>query len=185
MIDKDKGGFGKLVKAGLMKETQKGFESCQHVFVTQFSNITVNAIGELRKNLRKQQTQFLVVKNSIGRKALASMPMKGLEPFFQGQCGMGLTSGDPAKISKILVTFGEENNGFKVGGAYIDGQIFSMAMVKQLATLPSREELLSKICGGLQSPITGMVTVLSQVLRGIVNVLDQIKNSKDNVSTGK
>ena len=177
-----KTGFGKLVKQLLEKEIKRDIEGSRNVFVAQFSNISVNSMFELRRNLRKTRAEFLVVKNSIARRVLGRLPFKGLVPLVNGQCGLSVTDGDTAKVSKILATFSEENAGFKISGAYMEGALFSVDMVKQLAMLPSREELLAKIAGGMKAPIQGFVSVLGQLTGGLVNVLEQIRKSKEGKS---
>lgn len=179
MMMTSKVGYGKLAKDLFSKEIAEALAGARNVFIAQFTNLSVNNASELRKNLRKTRTRFLVVKNSLGRRALVDSPFKGLAQMVDGQCGLGITSGDVSKVSKILVGFSDENAGFKVNGAYIDGQVYASEAVKRLSALPSREELLSKMLRGLNAPMSGLVSVLNEVLAGIVHVLDQIRKSKE------
>jgi large subunit ribosomal protein L10 len=172
--------FGRLAKTLFSKEIEGLLAKDRTVFLAQFSNVSVNALGELRKNLRKSQTQLLVVKNSLCRKALGGSPRyKGLEPLVGGQCAVGVSEADPARVSKIFVTFSDEQAGFRIAGAAVGGEIFDRDMVKHLAMLPSREELIAKAVGGLKAPLAGMVYVLNGVLSGLVNVIEQIRKGKE------
>ena len=172
-------GYGKLLKTILGREVESNLKGARTVFVAQFSSVSSNALGELRKSLRKTQAKFMVVKNAVGRKVVDASEQKGLSPFIGGQCGIATTNADAARISKVFSTFADENAGFKIRGAYVEGQIFTGEMVKQLASLPSREELIAKALGSMQSPIAGFVGVLNQLVTGIVNVIDGIRRSKD------
>lgn len=174
-----KTAFGRLARTLLTREVEKTVEGSRHIFVTRFSRISVNAMTNLRKNLRKSDARFLVVKNTLGRRVVESLPVKDLAPLVQGQCGVGVTNADAARVSKIFMSFSEENNGFKVCGAVLDGEMFSFDMIKRLSLLPSREELLSQVAAGLKSPITSMVGVLKQVMGNVVGVLHQIKEAKE------
>lgn len=175
----NKTGYGKLAKQLYSKEIQKDLDGAKNIIVAQFSQVGTNSMFDLRKKLRASKATFLVVKNTLGRRVLDADPYKGLSPLVNGQCGLGVTNEDVAKLSKTFVTFAEENPNFKINGAYVDGQIFSVDQVKSLASLPSREELLSKMLGNMKAPISNFVGVLNQVVTGIVNVLDQIRKSKE------
>lgn len=174
-----KPAFGRLSKDLFSKEIQSDLKGSEYVFVTQFKNVSSNGLSDLRKGLRKNQGKYLVVKNTLGRRVLEALPYKGLSKFVDGQCGIAVTKGDVSKVSKLFVTFAEENAGFKIAAAYVAGQVYAADGVKALASLPSREELLSKMLGSMQTPISSMVNVLSGVLRNFVNVIDQIKKTKE------
>jgi len=174
-----KPSYGKLSKSLLVKELEDTLRGGESVFVTQFSNVSVNALFDLRKKLRAKKTQYLVVKNTLGRRVFGAGAHKALAEHVGGQCGIAVTKEDVSLISKIFMTFSEENAGFKVSAASIDGQVFTNDMVKQLATLPSREELLSKALGSMMSPVQSFVGVLNQLVAGVVNVIDQIRRSKE------
>ena len=129
-------GYGKIAKNLYTKEIQDNLKDSKHLFIAQFSKVSVNSIFDLRKRLRPSKSSFLVVKNSLGRRVLEAGPYKELSGAVEGQCGFGISNDDISKLSKIFVTFSEENPTFKISGAYLDGQIFSSDMVKSLAALP-------------------------------------------------
>ena len=172
--------FGKLSRTILLRELEKELRDVQNLFVTSMVNVPGNSQSDLRRKLVKNKSRLRVVKNSLGRKALESTPaFKAAARLVDGKCGLTFAKGDAAQISKIFAAFSEENPGFKICGAMIGGELFTTDQVKALATLPSREELIAKFLGALQSPISGIVTVLNQVVCGVVNVLDQIRESKN------
>ena len=96
-----------------------------------------------------------------------------------GQCGLGISTGEVTAVSKIFVNFSKENETFKFNNLLFDGKLYDTGQIKELAQLPTREELLAMVCGGLNSPIVGFVGVLSALLRNFVNVLDQIRSKKE------
>jgi large subunit ribosomal protein L10 len=172
-------GFGKMAKQLFVKRIQEDLKSEGNLFVTQFSNIKASALNGLRKDFTKSKSRFRVVKNSLGCRAIESTPYKDLVSQIDGQCGFAISNEDPSRMSKMLVKFGEDNKGFKIKGALVDGQVFGWDRVKFLATLPSRDELLALVMMRIQSPVYGVVNVLSGVTRSLVNVLYQLKSKKE------
>ena len=86
---------------------------------------------------------------------------------------LGFTEG-----SFLVIDFGKENEAFKIQCGYLDGRVLTQADVKALASLPSKEVLLARVVGGIQTPISRFVSVLSGTVRQVVNVLDAIAKKK-------
>lgn len=173
--------YGPMVKKLLLGRLEKDAVDSQQVFVTTFTKISSNGITDLRKRLRAGNTRLRVVKNTVARKALAGAKKETLAPKIDGQCALGLSMGDVSTVSKILVGFAEENETFRVEGLYLDGQVYGSDQIKEFAKLPPRQELLAKVCGGMNAPISGMVNTLSGIMRNMVNVVDQIRKKKEQV----
>ena len=173
--------YGPLVKKLLLGRLEKEAAEADQIFVTTFTKLSSNGISDLRKRLRPGKTQLRVVKNTVARKALTGAKRDGLNAKVEGQCALGLSMGDVSTVSKILVGFAEENETFHVESLYLDGEVYGTNQIKELAKLPPRQELLAKVCGGMNAPISGMVNTLSGILRNMVNVVDQIRKKKEQV----
>lgn len=171
--------YGPLVKKLMLGSLEKDAAECSQVFVTTFTKLSSNSVSDLRKRLRGGNTRLRVVKNTVARKALAGAKKEALASKVDGQCALGLSMGDVSSVSKILIGFAEENETFRVEGLYLDGQVFGSDQIKELAKLPSRQELLGKVCGGMNAPISGMVNTMAGVLRNMVNVVDQFRKKKE------
>jgi large subunit ribosomal protein L10 len=171
--------FGPLAKKLLLGGLEKDVADAPQVFVTTFNKISSNGVSDLRKRLRTGNTKLRVVKNTVARKALATAKKDGLSPKVEGQCALGLSRGDVSTVSKILIGFAEENETFRVESLYLDGQVYGTDQIKEFAKLPPRQELLAKVCGGMNAPISGMVNTLSAIMRNMVNVVDQIRIKKE------
>ncbi len=174
--------YGPQVKDLLLNGLKTDIETAEHVFITSFAGLNVNKVDELRKQLRASGTKYRVVKNTLIKKVLSETQFKGLIETVESQVGIGLSNGEVSQISKIFVDFGKENETFQVRSLSFGGNTYSDSEVDALAKLPSRHELLSIVCGTLNAPIQGVVTVLSGVIRNFVNVLDQVKNQKNDSS---
>jgi large subunit ribosomal protein L10 len=175
----NKTSYGPLVKKLLTEQIGHDFKGSQQIFVTTFSNISVNGMSALRKKLREQKTAYRVVKNTIAKRVLAEQGHDGLSELIDGQCGIAVSRGDVSAVSKAIVDFAADNTTFQVKSVFLDGKVYGAKDVQAFASLPSRHELLAKVCGGLNSPIQGLVGALSGVLRNFANVIDQIKSNKE------
>ncbi|MCA9396926.1 MAG: 50S ribosomal protein L10 [Candidatus Omnitrophica bacterium] len=171
--------YGQLSKKLLISGLTDDVEKCEQVFVTSFSALSVNTIAELRKALRDSGVKYRIVKNTLIKRVAADKDMSDLSQAVNGQCGIGLSSGEVTAVSKIFTKFSEDNETFQVQGLYFDGKYYDSKQVKKLASLPSREELLAKLCSSMQSPLYGFVSVLSGTVRGFVSVVDQVRKQKE------
>jgi large subunit ribosomal protein L10 len=171
--------FGPLAKKLLLNRIEKDVLETDQIFVTTFSKISSSGLSDLRKRLRVGSATLRVVKNTVARKALTTAKKDGLTSKVEGQCALGLSRGDVSSVSKILVGFAEENETFHVESLYLDGQVYGLDQIKEFAKLPPRQELLAKVCGGMNAPISGMVNTLAGIMRNMVNVVDQIRKKKE------
>lgn len=171
--------YGPLVKKILLGGLEKDTAESNQLFVTSFTKISSNGISDLRKRLRDGNTRLRVVKNTVARKALTTAKKDKLAATLDGQCALGFSMGDVSTVSKILVGFAEENETFRVESLYLDGQVYGADQIKEFAKLPPRQELLARVCGGMNAPIAGMVNTLAGVLRSMVNVTDAIRKQKE------
>ncbi|PIQ85906.1 MAG: 50S ribosomal protein L10 [Candidatus Omnitrophica bacterium CG11_big_fil_rev_8_21_14_0_20_45_26] len=149
-----------------------------YVFFAKFSGIGANDMNNLRRKLEKAADASVVVKHSIARLILERMNMKDAQAFLDGSVLLTTGHRDPQVVSKVLVEFAKEKENFELKGIFINKNVFQKQYIQDLAKLPSRQELLASVVGGMQAPIAGFVNGLGQVLRSFVNVLDQIQKQK-------
>ena len=171
-------GFSRVSKDKLIGEIEKELKTRSTFFVAQHGTVSATALDRLRARLRQSDTRYLVVKNSLGKKAFDRSNMKQVGETLKGSCGIAFTSGDIVASSKTLVDFAKENETFKIQMAYLNGELVGADKVKVLASLPSREVLIAKVLGGMQAPISNFVGVLSGTIRKIVTVLDAVAKKK-------
>jgi large subunit ribosomal protein L10 len=171
-------GFSRVSKDIIISELEKEFKSRPAFFVAQHGTISATSLDQLRAKLRATNTRYFVVKNSLGKKALEKANLSQFSDSLSGSCGIAFSSGDIVASSKVLVDFAKDNVTFKVQNAYFNGEVVGADKVKILASLPSREVLLSRMVGGMQSPIRGFVQVLAGTIRQVVTVFDAIAKKK-------
>jgi large subunit ribosomal protein L10 len=143
------------------------------------TGLTVAEMKDLRNRLRPSGAEFRVAKNTLARIAARAAGRDELVDLLVGPTAITLVTGDPAAAAKTLSDFGRTSRKLALRGAYLDGEALGADSVRQLATLPSREQLLTQLVGGLAAPISGLATVLAQLPRSLVVALDQIRQQKE------
>ncbi len=171
-------GYSRVSKNLIIKQIEKELSERSTFFITQHGGVSAVSLDKLRTKLRGANSRYMVMKNSLGRRALNKGQFSSLSENMTGACGIAFSSGDPVLSSKILMDFSKENENFKVQSGFIDGTLIGAEQIKALASLPSREILIAKVVGGVQAPISRFVNVLSGTVRRIVTVLDAIAKKK-------
>jgi large subunit ribosomal protein L10 len=149
------------------------------VIFTNFDGLNVKATSELRKLLRAQGIEYTVAKKSLVKVAFKKTGLDGIDAkTIPGSIGMALGYGDEVAPAKVLATFAKTNPVLKLVGGIYEGKLISAQEVKQLASLPSKEELLSKLVWLLNYPASGLVNVLAGNMKKLLYVLNAIKDKK-------
>lgn len=150
-----------------------------HAILVDFRGLDVAGATDLRRRLHDQDAKFRVVKNTIALRAIEDLPLADLGAAFEGQTAIAYTGGDIVVLAKTLREFANEfeTPTFKAG--VVDGEPISVEEFDTIAQLPSREELVGKAVYLLQYPVSGLVTALSGIVRGLVVALGQIQDKKE------
>ena len=146
-----------------------------------FRGLTVEDANTLRSQLRKlPDGEYRVVKNSLCRRLLEETDKAELAEHFRGPTSVYFGYEDPVAPAKALTDFAKSNKkGFELKAGFFDGKVLTPAQIKQLADMPSKEQLQAMLLGLLQQPATQMVSVLANVPRGLLNVLNAYKEKQE------
>jgi large subunit ribosomal protein L10 len=164
-------------KETTVSELTAKLAGAKNLFLTDYAGLTVADISKLRGELRKDGNTYSVVKNTLFRIAAGDLAAQ-LETYLVGPTGIVFAGADPVAPAKALKTFSDTVKRVAVKAAYIDGQVVDAAQVDRLAKLPPKIDLIASLVGTLANPIRGLVTVLSGNQRGLVRVLDAIREQK-------
>jgi len=168
-----------LEKKIMLRELTKKIQDRPYLFFAQFNKLTTGDMSGLRKNLLKTADSCVVVKNSLAVKIFEDLGIRDASKFLTGQIFVATCKNEPQKVSKIFVDFAKEKeDAFKIKGAIVEGQAYENDYVKELAKLPSKHELLTKVVVGVKSPISGFVLTLNALVRSFVVVLNQVAIKK-------
>jgi large subunit ribosomal protein L10 len=145
------------------------------LYVTDFTGLDVAKMTQLRRRLRQAGTEFVVVKNTLARRALGDAQVPGLEQHLAGPTGLVLAGADPVAAAKVLADFAKEFEKPAIKVGLVDGKAVTPAQVTRLASLPSRLELLSQLGGALQAPLAGFAGALNGLLMNMVGALEALR----------
>jgi large subunit ribosomal protein L10 len=164
-------------KKAVVAEVSAQVANAQSIVVAEYRGLEVVQITELRANARKAGVYLRVLKNTLVRRAVAGTPFEGLTDKMAGPLIYGISS-DPVAAAKLLNEFAKGNEKLVIKAGALPNYVMDVAGVKALATMPSREELLSKLLGTMQAPIATFVRTLNEVPTKFVRGLAAVRDSK-------
>ena len=165
-------------KIDAVAEMTQRLEGCQIAVAAKYVGINVAQASELRNRLRAAGIEFKVYKNTLARRALRSQGMEAAADFMEGPAAWAFSS-DPVAPAKILKEFGKEVQFVSMVGGVLEGKPVTAAQLEALAGLPPREQLIAQVVGTMAMPLRNTVGVLAALPRNLVNVLDQIRQQKE------
>ncbi len=166
-------------KQELVESYQQGLAKAPHVFLVDYKGVTVTEVSELRRKIREAGGEYEVVKNRLVLLAIDGEPLQELEEDFQGPTAVAFCGEDPVGLAKAVTEFAKEVPAIELKGGILEGRPVEAADVKEIAQMPSREELLTKLVFLLQSPISSFVKTLAALPRQFVVVLEQVRQQKE------
>jgi len=158
-------------------ETQRG------TVVASFIGVTVAEMTVLRKKLREVNAEFRVVKNTLIRRAAEGSPFSGLSENFKGPTAIAFSHGDPVALAKVMKEYAAGSQKVTLKAGFLDGRTLTDADVRELADVPSREVLLTRLACSLNYPITRFAQVLADGPRSLAAVLESVRKQKPEEAT--
>jgi len=166
-------------KQALDKLNEK-MDQAKGIVFSSFDQVGVAEIETLRSELRQNDSEMVVVKKSLLKKILAERKIEGLNTEeSKGNFGVIMGYQDEVAPAKVTDKFKKTNEGLVFQGGILEGKYISIEEIQALALLPGKEELIAKVIGSLNAPVSNFVGVLNGVLRDFVGVLNAVKESKE------
>ena len=171
-------------KQAVVAELKEQMTSAKGAVFTSYRGLTVAQDTELRRELRAAGVTYRVVKNTMTRIAAKEAGLEGIDEHLEGTTALAFSAEDAVAPAKVICDYIKKNKledagilTVKVG--LVEGKVIDAFEVKALASLPSREELIAKLLGSMNAPISNTVNVLQGVIRNAVYVLDAIRVQKE------
>ena len=146
--------------------------------LTDYKGLSVAEANKLRDELRKVDVEFRVAKNSLMKLAIKGSNMEGLGPHLKGPRAVAMSYEDPVGPAKVLTEFAKGNEKLEIVAGVLVDKVISQEDVKDLAKLPSREELIAKLLGTMQAVPAGFVRVLAAIPQKLLYALTAIRDQK-------
>lgn len=143
---------------------------------TDFRGLKVDEISDLRNKLREIKSEYIVAKKTLVKLAFEKAKKEVDLSQFDGSMALAFGYGDPVMPAKVIHNFSKEHKDLKILGGLTEDKFLTIEDVKELASIPSKEELLAKLVGSLKAPISGFINVLQGNIKNFIGVLNGIIN---------
>ena len=154
----------KQAKQVVIDEIKERFENSASGVVVDYLGLTVAEADELRANLRKENVGFTVYKNSLVKRAIAGTPYESFGECLKGSSAFAFCEKDATASARILSKAIKQYKKMAFKGAVVEGSVFDASKCEELANIPSREELLARFMGSIQSPLSQFVRTLAAIV---------------------
>ena len=151
------------LKKPVVEEISAKISDAQAVVLVDHRGLTVEQDTILRRQLREAGVSYKVYKNTMMNFAFKGTDYEGLAPYLEGPSAMAVSTTDATAPARILCKFAKTAPALEVKGGVVDGVVYDAKGIAQLADIPSREELLSRLLGSMKSPISNLARVLNQI----------------------
>lgn len=165
------------VKEDNVAELKETLGQVASLIVADYRGLTVEEVNGLRREIRKADCKYRVVKNTLVKRAIAGTRMEGLSSLFKGPTAIAYSLVDPAAPAKIIDKFGGALDKFKVKGGYLDGQVLDATGVKSLANMKGKDELRAELLATFMAPAQSFVRLLAAAPQNFVYVLSARERS--------
>lgn len=151
------------LKQPIVEEISAGIKEAQAVVLVDYRGLTVEQDTELRRALRAAGVTYKVYKNTMMNFAFKGTDFEGLAPYLNGPSAMAVSTEDATAPARVLAEFAKKADKLEIKAGVVDGVVYDANGIKTIASIPSREVLISRLLGSMQSPITNFARVMNQL----------------------
>lgn len=162
-------------KSDIVERLSVRLRESPNLYLTDFTGLAVKPMTELRRQLRAGGFEYVVVKNTLALRALESVATSGLEELLHGPTAVVFAGDQPVAAAKVLSAFQKQHEALTLKAGLVEGRQIGPQEITRLATLPSREELLSQLAGTMQAPMQSFVGVLSGLLYQFAGAVEALR----------
>ncbi|NIR51065.1 50S ribosomal protein L10 [candidate division KSB1 bacterium] len=169
----------KAEKIARVEELSKKLDEASSVFLTDFTGLNVQDIDELRRTFSAASVRYEVVKNTLARLSVQEAGCDGLLEFLEGPTAMAFGTEDPAAPARVIKEYSKKNENLKFKAGLFDGVLIGADQIDEIANLPTKEVLLSRLAGALGAPLSNLAGSLNGILSGLATVIDAVRQQKE------
>jgi large subunit ribosomal protein L10 len=169
-------------KIDIVSDLKKRLQDAKAIVLVDYKGINIEEVNQLRSRFRGEQVDYIVQKNTLVKIALHDLGINDLDNYLVGPTALAICKTDEVAPARVMVKFikeiMEEKEFPKFKAGYVSGSIFNASQMTALAKLPSRDELLAKVLGCAQAPISRLLGVTQGIIRKFVYAVDAVAKSK-------
>lgn len=166
-------------KQAIVADLSGKFAKAKIAVVSDYRGLTVSTLEQLRRELKKNNAEIRVAKNTLLRRAVQDTPFEGMQEHLTGTTAVTVSYDDPVAPAKILTDFAKDHPQLEIKTAVLEGKTLSFDDLKALSSLPSKEVLLAQVMSVMLAVPTSFVRVINAVPQGFVNVLQALQEKKE------
>jgi large subunit ribosomal protein L10 len=150
-------------KKAVVEEIKSKFENAQSVVVVDYRGLKVEEVNELRKNFREAGVEYKIYKNNLVKLAIKDTKFEGLDVDLAGPSAFAFGYADPVTPARIISEFAKTHKNIEFKSGVVEGKYFATEEIKEVANIPSKDVLIAKFLGSIQSPLSKFAYLLSAV----------------------
>jgi large subunit ribosomal protein L10 len=171
-----------LEKQQVVEDTKERIREVRGIYLADFSGMSVHKLSLLRQKCREQNVQFRVIKNTLLKRAFNANGITALDDYLAGPTGLVFSPDSEVSPARILATFAKEHEKPRIKAAVVDGRLFDEKAIATLATLPSREVLMSQLLGTFIAPMTHLLAAIEATIALPAVMADVLEREKSKAS---
>jgi large subunit ribosomal protein L10 len=150
-----------------------------NLILTNYSGIMVKDLSKLRKTLRNKNAEYRVVKNTLFKRALKEVGIKGLDDYLKGPVAVAFIKNEIGEVAKALKDFAKDVEKFSFSAGILDNVVYSQDQIKRIADLPSREVVISQVMGMINGPARGIAVGVNQIMASLARGIKAVAEAKN------
>jgi large subunit ribosomal protein L10 len=166
-------------KTAVIEELRRTFDGASAIVLADFTGLDVESMTKLRRRCREKGVKAAVVKNTLAVKAAKALELDALTPHFKGATFVAVSQDDPTTPARVLLDFRKENEKLEVKLGFVEGRVLTPQEVKALASLPTREQLISQVMQLAMAPTQNVVWALKDTVGRVVRTVDAIRDGME------
>ena len=170
------------LKAKKLDEIDASLSKARSVFITDFTGLTVEEVTRLRKEFRKNNVKYIVVKTPLARISAKRHGFERLAPYLNGPTGLAIGLDDPTAPVRVIFDFKKDKEKPAIRAAILEGQLLDKSAAESVRLIPPREVLLGQVVSAIAAPISGFIGGLQQLISQLAYTLNAIKDKKEKES---
>ena len=170
--------MSRKIKQEIVSHLEENLKTSKGIYFTNYSGLNVSQMTDLRNQFRNENVAFKISKNTLTKIAFKNVDMASVDDILVGQVAIAYSFEDASAPARVIKKFAKENENLEVLGIIFEGKRFEGVEFEKIATLPSREELYSKLLSGLSQPMSSLASTLNGAMGKLVGVLENLKSTK-------